>query len=234
MGADSVLVNAAMKLGMSRVPGDTSEIFNKQYEGLIAYNQAKASATVEAVKLGGVLAQKGVDAIGTAIANKENKKALTTAKNQYDYSKSADTASGKTDAAEAAWTAAKNKNAAESQHIKENKQAKKEKLQGVTDILYGKGNKKDDKQTDYDAQLKLYQDKLDARAEYDANKLALKTNVTDETEAGETKTDKSGESGGGGKGSLPSYDEAWDQNLEGINEKYDSKDSYISDLESQK
>ena len=41
MKADGVLVQAAGNLGRSRIPGDTSEIFNKQYEGLIAYNQAK-------------------------------------------------------------------------------------------------------------------------------------------------------------------------------------------------
>jgi hypothetical protein len=35
---------------MSRVPGDTAEIFNKQYEGLIAYNQAKADTIVAGTK----------------------------------------------------------------------------------------------------------------------------------------------------------------------------------------
>lgn len=143
MGADSVLVNAAMKLGMSRVPGDTSEIFNKQYEGLIAYNQAKASATVEAVKLGGVLAQKGVNAIGTAIANKEAEKTYGKEGTSPDADKLKEA----------------------QDEIGENKQAKKGKLQGVTDILYG--TKKDkDKQADYDAQLQLYKDKLDAKLEH--------------------------------------------------------------------
>jgi hypothetical protein len=52
MGADSVLVNAALNLGMSRVPKDTAEIFNKQYEGLIAYNAAKANELVVATKAG--------------------------------------------------------------------------------------------------------------------------------------------------------------------------------------
>jgi len=41
MKADGALIHAAGNLGRSRIPGDTSEIFNKQYEGLIAYNQAK-------------------------------------------------------------------------------------------------------------------------------------------------------------------------------------------------
>jgi hypothetical protein len=52
MGADSVLVNAALNLGMSRVPKDTAEIFNKQYEGIIAYNAAKANELVVATKAG--------------------------------------------------------------------------------------------------------------------------------------------------------------------------------------
>jgi hypothetical protein len=52
MGADSVLVNAALNLGMSRVPKDTAEIFNKQYEGIIAYNAAKANELVVATQAG--------------------------------------------------------------------------------------------------------------------------------------------------------------------------------------
>lgn len=52
MGADSVLVNAALNLGMSRVPKDTAEIFNRQYEGIIAYNTAKANELVVATKAG--------------------------------------------------------------------------------------------------------------------------------------------------------------------------------------
>ena len=64
MGADSVLVNAAYKLGASRVPGDTSEIFNKQYEGLVAYHKASAGATAEGVKAGVM----GTSLVGNAIA----------------------------------------------------------------------------------------------------------------------------------------------------------------------
>jgi len=55
MGADSVLVNAGLRLGMSRVPGDTAAIFDKQYEGLIAYHKATAQTTVEGAKAGMVL-----------------------------------------------------------------------------------------------------------------------------------------------------------------------------------
>jgi len=64
MGADSVLVNAAYKLGASRVPGDTSEIFNKQYEGLVAYHKASAGTTAEGVKAGVM----GTSLVGNAIA----------------------------------------------------------------------------------------------------------------------------------------------------------------------
>ena len=49
MKADGVLVQAAGNLGRSRVPGDTSEIFNKQYEGLIAYNAAKQKTIGQAI-----------------------------------------------------------------------------------------------------------------------------------------------------------------------------------------
>lgn len=81
MGADSVLVNAAHKLGMSRVPGDTAEIFNKQYEGLIAYHKASADATVEGVKAGvvggsvvGGLVADGVNAIVAGVASRKASK----------------------------------------------------------------------------------------------------------------------------------------------------------------
>ena len=39
MKANSVLVNAAFKLGESYTPGDHAKIFNKQYEGLIELNK---------------------------------------------------------------------------------------------------------------------------------------------------------------------------------------------------
>ena len=41
MAADQTLVNAAFALGRSNVPGDYSAIFNKQYEGLIASQNAR-------------------------------------------------------------------------------------------------------------------------------------------------------------------------------------------------
>jgi hypothetical protein len=72
MGADSVLVNAALQLGMSRVPGDTAEIFNKQYEGLIAYNQAKADTIVAGTK---ALLQGGM-AITNVVRKKQGKELL--------------------------------------------------------------------------------------------------------------------------------------------------------------
>tara|TARA_R110002012_G_scaffold109171_2_gene252776 strand:- start:627 stop:2540 length:1914 start_codon:yes stop_codon:yes gene_type:complete len=42
MGADATLVTAAYRMGMANVPGDWSASFNKQYEGIIAANKAKA------------------------------------------------------------------------------------------------------------------------------------------------------------------------------------------------
>ena len=41
MAADSTLVQAAFNLGKSRIPGDFSDIFNKQYEGLIEYQKQR-------------------------------------------------------------------------------------------------------------------------------------------------------------------------------------------------
>jgi len=67
MGADSVLVNAAYKLGQSNVPGDYSDIFNKQYEGLIAYNKARYKTIGDAFK--GVGEQ--VEKINTSIDNRK-------------------------------------------------------------------------------------------------------------------------------------------------------------------
>ena len=46
-GADATLVAAGFKLGQSNVPGDYSKIFEKQYEGLIAANKAKAQASID-------------------------------------------------------------------------------------------------------------------------------------------------------------------------------------------
>ena len=72
MGADSVLVNAALQLGMSRVPGDTAEIFNKQYEGLIAYSKA----TADAVTAGTKFAAEGARAIINVGRKKQGKELL--------------------------------------------------------------------------------------------------------------------------------------------------------------
>ena len=168
MGADSVLVNAAMKLGMSRVPGDTAEIFNKQYEGLIAYHKASAEATVEGVKLGGIMAQKGVTAIQKGIKDRK------TRKTDADY-QARDKANlfSKEGWKEGAVEVRKG-NRAERKRIKEEDTetrewatGKKEKLQEVTDKLYSDSKKKEkeDKQADRDADLQLYEDKLEAKRE---------------------------------------------------------------------
>ena len=49
-GADPTLVAAAYRLGQSYVPGDYSSIFEKQYQGLIAANKAKAQAGIDVLK----------------------------------------------------------------------------------------------------------------------------------------------------------------------------------------
>jgi len=64
MGAESLLINAAYKLGASRVPGDTADIFNKQFEGLVEANRAQAGAGVQALKAGVV----GASLVGNKIA----------------------------------------------------------------------------------------------------------------------------------------------------------------------
>lgn len=47
MKADPTLVAAGYRLGQSYIPGDYSKIFEKQYEGLIAANKAKAQAAAD-------------------------------------------------------------------------------------------------------------------------------------------------------------------------------------------
>ena len=49
-GADATLVAAGFKLGQSNIPGDYSKIFEKQYEGLIAANKARAEGKAKASK----------------------------------------------------------------------------------------------------------------------------------------------------------------------------------------
>jgi len=56
MAADATLVKAAFDLGKSRVPGDFSAIFNKQYEGLIAFNNQRAQGMADITKAAGGLA----------------------------------------------------------------------------------------------------------------------------------------------------------------------------------
>ena len=143
MGADSVLVNAALKLGMARVPGDNAEIFNKQYEGLIAYHKASSEAAVEAVKLGGIMAQKGVTAIQEGIKDRKTRKA------DADY-QARDKASlfskegWKKGAVEVRRgnKAAREKIKQEDTETREWAAGKKQKLQDTTDILYGNKRKK--------------------------------------------------------------------------------------------
>ena len=50
MGADATLVAAAYRMGMANVPHDFSASFNKQYEGIIAANQAFADMLSEIPK----------------------------------------------------------------------------------------------------------------------------------------------------------------------------------------
>lgn len=59
MGADATLVAAAYRMGMANVPGDWSASFNKQYEGIIAANDAKAGLIGQvATSLGDVATAK--------------------------------------------------------------------------------------------------------------------------------------------------------------------------------
>ena len=158
MGADSVLVNAAHKLGMSRVPGDTSEIFNKQYEGLIAYHKASADATVEAVKAGVV----GASVVGNKVADGVN--AWVAAKGKKSANKefeagdiSQDELTTKHDEIGAKF--AEKKLASKSRHAK------------LGEAVYGQG-KKEGKETKGETRagdLQLYKDKLDYKNLHKAN-----------------------------------------------------------------
>ena len=63
MGADAALVNAAYRMGMANVPGDYSASFNKQYEGIIAADRARAELFGTAIKeitgiMGGIVERK--------------------------------------------------------------------------------------------------------------------------------------------------------------------------------
>ena len=148
MGADSVLVNSAHKLGMSRVPGDTAEIFNKQYEGLIAYHKAEAGTIVEGVKAGVV----GASLVGNKIADAVQKK-----KAQKDYDKAE--ASGDTEGMEKA-----------SQDYKANRQKSKGRHAKLADAVYAKDNKaKDGEETKAETragELELYAEKLKIKNQY--------------------------------------------------------------------
>lgn len=165
MGADSVLVNAAHKLGMSRVPGDTSEIFNKQYEGLIAYHKASADATVEGVKAGVVGTSLVGNRIADAVQGKNAKKAYAEAK-----------ASGNTKAMEAA-----------SRDYIENRQKSKERHANLSKAVYGSSDgdgKEETKAESRARELELYKDKIDYKREskqeekYDSNKYSDGTHKT--------------------------------------------------------
>ena len=65
-GADATLVAAAYRLGRSNVPGDFSKIFEKQYEGLIAANKAKAS-------MQGEMLETVTDAFGNIVDTQRKK-----------------------------------------------------------------------------------------------------------------------------------------------------------------
>ena len=68
MGADATLVAAAYRMGMANVPGDYSASFNKQYEGIIATNQAMADMMGEASK---VIGDVGGQMVGAYRERKE-------------------------------------------------------------------------------------------------------------------------------------------------------------------
>lgn len=160
MGADSVLVNAAHKLGMSRVPGDTAEIFNKQYEGLIAYHKASADATVEGVKAGvvggsvvGGLVADGVNAIIAGVASKKaSKMGPATAENPKG--------TGLLTQEEVTARKAEIKAAQAGKKLKNKSRHKK-----LADAVYAKDNKAEDgEETKAEARagdLQLYKDKID-------------------------------------------------------------------------
>ena len=52
MGADATLVDMAYRAAMAKRPGDWSKSFDKQYEGIIAANQALANIGTKAVDAG--------------------------------------------------------------------------------------------------------------------------------------------------------------------------------------
>tara|TARA_R110002020_G_scaffold75886_3_gene192841 strand:- start:2897 stop:4795 length:1899 start_codon:yes stop_codon:yes gene_type:complete len=160
MGADSVLVNAAHKLGMSRVPGDTAEIFNKQYEGLIAYHKASADATVEGVKAGvvggsvaGGLVADGVNAIIAGVASKKASKMGPATK---------ENPKGTGELTQEQVTARKAEIKAAQAGKKLKNKSRHEKL---TDAVYGKDSETEDgEETKAEARagdLQLYKDKID-------------------------------------------------------------------------
>lgn len=155
MGADSVLVNAAHKLGMSRVPGDTAEIFNKQYEGLIAYHKAEAGTIVEGVKAGivggsvvGGLIADGVNAI---IAGSQKRGA------KKDFAKSGQTQAD---------TDALNARTAEIEAAQAGKKLKnKSRHKKLADAVYAEDSKTEDgeetKAETRAGDLQLHKDKID-------------------------------------------------------------------------
>jgi len=162
MGADSVLVNAAHKLGMSRVPGDTAEIFNKQYEGLIAYHKAEASTIVEGVKAGivggsvvGGLVADGVNAIIAGVASKKaSKMGPATAENPKG--------TGELTQEQVTARKAEIKEAQAGKKLKNKSRHKK-----LADAVYAKDNNaKDGKETKAETragELELYKQKLEAK-----------------------------------------------------------------------
>jgi len=82
MAADSVLVNAAFELGKSKIPGDYSDIFNKQYEGLIEFNNQRAKSMVDITEAAGGLVVQGVKTWQELVKRKEEAEALAAAKNK--------------------------------------------------------------------------------------------------------------------------------------------------------
>jgi len=67
-GADATLVQAAFNLGKSRIPGDYSDIFSKQYEGLVEYQKQRYKGIGDTFK---TLAKEGGKFTTAVLAQKK-------------------------------------------------------------------------------------------------------------------------------------------------------------------
>ena len=91
--ADATLVSAAFKLGESNVPGDYSDIFNKQYEGLIEFNKQRGLGMANIVGAGANMLADTAVAIGTIKRkNQEFDELYKTATNDWTAGANAESA----------------------------------------------------------------------------------------------------------------------------------------------